>query len=70
MIDTSDRKKGLNRGKKEALEAQSNLSHAVGLGHKPNTIPRDKADINGEPRTIEIGWHPVAGKSDRREVAQ
>jgi len=37
------------------------LEHSLGLGHKPNVVPFGPIDIRGELRTVEIGWHPVAG---------
>ncbi|KAK5168002.1 uncharacterized protein LTR77_006569 [Saxophila tyrrhenica] len=58
-------KTGLNKTKREAIEAQRDLKHSLGLGHKPNTIPPGKADINGEPRDIQLGWHPVAGATGK-----
>jgi len=34
----------------------------LGLGARENSIPGgQEPDIRGEPRTVEIGWHPVAG---------
>ena len=55
------RKVGLHRGKDELLKGKLHLEHTLGLGHKPNVIPPDEVDINGEHRLVEIGWHPVAG---------
>jgi len=37
------------------------LEHSLGLGHQPNVIPPGMANIHGEYRKVEIGWHPVAG---------
>jgi hypothetical protein len=37
------------------------LQHSAGLGKKPNVIPPGEASISGELRTVEVGWHPVAG---------
>ncbi len=37
------------------------LEHSLGLGHQPNVIPPGEANVNGEERTVKIGWHPVAG---------
>jgi hypothetical protein len=37
------------------------LEHSVGLGQKPNIIPPGEANIGGELRNVEIGWHPVGG---------
>ncbi|OCL06675.1 hypothetical protein AOQ84DRAFT_296531, partial [Glonium stellatum] len=52
---------GLKKGKDEALKGKLVLEHSLGLGHKPNVIPPDEARIDEEPRTVEIGWHPVGG---------
>ena len=59
------RRHGLARGGKEAAEAQRNLEHSLGLGQKPNSVPAGAANMNGEPRTIELGWHPVAGATGK-----
>jgi len=48
-------------GKEEALKGKVRLDQALGLGTKPNVIPLTDAVVNGETRTVEIGWHPVAG---------
>jgi hypothetical protein len=37
------------------------LQQSVGLGAKPNVVPPGEARIDAELRTVEIGWHPVAG---------
>ena len=37
------------------------LEHSLGLGAKPNVIPIGDASVSGDLRTVEIGWHPVAG---------
>ncbi|KAK3702138.1 hypothetical protein LTR37_015113 [Vermiconidia calcicola] len=58
-------KQSLDRGKKEALEAQQDLKRSLGLGHRPNLVPPGEADINREQRTIELGWHPVAGTTGK-----
>jgi hypothetical protein len=58
-------KEGFDKTKRQASEAQKDLKKSVGLGHKPNVVPRGKGDINGEPRTIELGWHPVAGATGK-----
>lgn len=46
--------KGVDLGK-------AKLQQAVGLGKTPNVVPDADADISGEPRKVEIGWHPVGG---------
>ncbi len=48
---------GYSSATKQALEAQHDLKHSLGLGHKPNTVPDGKADINGDQREIILGWH-------------
>jgi hypothetical protein len=55
------RKEGLEKGKDELLKQKLHLQHNLGLGQTPNVIPPGEVDIGGEPRTVEIGWHPVAG---------
>jgi len=55
------RHEGLERGKDGLLKGKLMLEHSLGLGHKPNVIPPGPFDIRGELRTVEIGWHPVAG---------
>ena len=52
-------KDNLTKGKKQVVKKRRDLEHSVGLGHKPNVVPPGEADINGETRTLEIGWHPV-----------
>jgi hypothetical protein len=43
------------------LRGRLALEHSLGLGHKPNVIPPAEPDTHGPARTVEIGWHPVAG---------
>jgi hypothetical protein len=45
----------------EFLKGKLALEHALGLGAKPNVIPPGEARIDADLRTVEIGWHPVAG---------
>jgi len=56
---------GLHTGKERAidelLKTKLSLGHKLGLGHKPNVVPPGEARIDDELRTVEIGWHPVAG---------
>jgi hypothetical protein len=68
--DTWDKSKekgidGLHIGKERAidglLKTKLSLEHKLGLGAKPDIIPPGEARIDGELRTVEIGWHPVAG---------
>ena len=37
------------------------LEHSLGLGQKPNVVPHGIAEVNGDHRVVEIGWHPVGG---------
>lgn len=37
------------------------IEHSLGLGHRPNAVPPGDANVNGEQRLVEIGWHPVGG---------
>ena len=37
------------------------LKHAIGLGSVPNVIPVTEPVLDGEPRPVEVGWHPVGG---------
>ncbi|OAA52158.1 hypothetical protein ISF_09322 [Cordyceps fumosorosea ARSEF 2679] len=37
------------------------LKRAVGLGAQPNVVPEGEPIHDGEPRPVEIGWHPVGG---------
>ena len=46
------RKKSLNKG-------ELALKHAVGLGGQPNIVPVTEPIVNGPPRPVEVGWHPV-----------
>ncbi|KAK9770779.1 hypothetical protein AB5N19_14140 [Seiridium cardinale] len=45
---------GLTKGKLK-------LEKSLGLGQTPNVIPSGEVEIRGDPRPVEIGWHPVAG---------
>lgn len=53
--------KGKVKGEEQLLKGALSLKHSLGLGHKPNVIPPGEAAIDGELRTVEIGWHPVPG---------
>lgn len=37
------------------------LKRAVGLGAQPNVVPEGEPIHDGDPRPVEIGWHPVGG---------
>lgn len=43
------------------MKGKLQIEQSLGLGHKPNVIPPDEAFTNCPQRTVEIGWHPVAG---------
>lgn len=58
-------KDNLTKGKKQVVKKRRDLEHSVGLGHKPSVVPPGEADIHGETRTVDIGWHPVAGASGK-----
>ncbi|KJX92993.1 hypothetical protein TI39_contig4466g00001 [Zymoseptoria brevis] len=49
----------------EAVEAKKALQKAAGLGARPDVIPEGEAHVSGEPRTVELGWHPVAGATGK-----
>jgi len=42
-------------------KGRSAFEHSLGLGQTPSVIPPGEVEITGEPRVVEIGWHPVAG---------
>ncbi|TDZ53804.1 hypothetical protein CTRI78_v006749 [Colletotrichum trifolii] len=46
---------------KNLTKGELALKHAIGLGHKPNVIPVTQPVLNGPPRPVEVGWHPVGG---------
>ncbi|KAL3958280.1 hypothetical protein ACCO45_006442 [Purpureocillium lilacinum] len=46
--------KNLNKG-------ELALKHAIGLGHQPNAVPVTEPLLDGPPRPVEVGWHPVGG---------
>ncbi|CZT18765.1 uncharacterized protein RCC_04609 [Ramularia collo-cygni] len=50
---------------KEASDAKKELQKAAGLGERPNVVPEGEALVTGEPRTVELGWHPVAGATGK-----
>jgi hypothetical protein len=43
------------------LKGRQKLEQSLGLGATPSVIPEGDVDISGALRTVEIGWHPVAG---------
>lgn len=53
--------KGEEKSKEGLLKGKLALQHSLGLGAKPNVIPQGEGRIDGELRTVEVGWHPVAG---------
>ncbi|KXT16667.1 hypothetical protein AC579_8044 [Pseudocercospora musae] len=50
---------------KEASDAKLQLQKAAGLGGRPDVVPDGEALVSGEPRTVELGWHPVAGATGK-----
>lgn len=54
---------GLTNGNrsKNYTKGELALKHAVGLGAQPNVVPEGSPVHNGEPREVEVGWHPVGG---------
>lgn len=57
--------KGVEKGKEElvkgVIKSKTVIQHAIGLGHQPNVIPVGEPRVDGELRTVAIGWHPVPG---------
>ncbi|KAL0934467.1 uncharacterized protein CTRU02_211266 [Colletotrichum truncatum] len=51
--------------KKNLTKGELALKHAIGLGYKPNVIPVTQPILNGPPRLVEVGWHPVGGLAGR-----
>lgn len=51
--------------KENLLKGTLHVEHELGLGKKPNVVPPDDVKIDGEPRTVELGWHPVAGSAGK-----
>jgi hypothetical protein len=51
--------------KENMLKAKLTLQHELGLGKRPSVIPSGEISIRGEPRTVELGWHPVAGSAGK-----
>ncbi|GAO15618.1 hypothetical protein UVI_02050500 [Ustilaginoidea virens] len=48
------RRKNLNKG-------EVALKHAIGLGAQPNVVPETGSVLDGPPRPVLVGWHPVGG---------
>lgn len=48
-------------GEEQALKGKMFLEHSLGLGHRPNVIPPGEAIVKDDLRSVEVGWHPVAG---------
>jgi hypothetical protein len=46
---------------KNIVKGEMALKHAVGLGQQPNVVPITKPVLDGPPRPVEVGWHPVGG---------
>ncbi|KDN65769.1 hypothetical protein CSUB01_05829 [Colletotrichum sublineola] len=47
--------------KKNLTKGELAVKHAIGLGAKPNVIPVTQPILDGPPRVVEVGWHPVGG---------
>ncbi|POS69328.1 hypothetical protein DHEL01_v212278 [Diaporthe helianthi] len=47
------------------LKAKLILQHELGLGNRPSVVPAGEVSISQEPRTVELGWHPVAGSAGK-----
>ncbi|KAG5943169.1 hypothetical protein E4U53_007076 [Claviceps sorghi] len=47
--------------KKNLTKGELALKHAAGLGSQPNVVPVTEPVLDGEPRPVEVGWHPVGG---------
>ncbi|KAF7298703.1 hypothetical protein MIND_00817700 [Mycena indigotica] len=45
----------------ELVRGKRQVQQMLGLGQKPNVVPPGEPNIKCEPRTVHIGWHPVAG---------
>ncbi|PQK17475.1 hypothetical protein BB8028_0007g06700 [Beauveria bassiana] len=66
MADTQPTKdkEGFDVGEflqKNLTKGELALKRAVGLGTQPNVVPEGEPIHDGEPRPVEIGWHPVGG---------
>ncbi|KAG9240909.1 hypothetical protein BJ878DRAFT_483422 [Calycina marina] len=57
--------KGLELGKEQltkgVVTSKVAIQQTLGLGARPNVIPHGDPRVDGELRTVEIGWHPVPG---------
>ncbi|KAK1982506.1 hypothetical protein LZ30DRAFT_717176 [Colletotrichum cereale] len=47
--------------KKNLTKGELAVKHAIGLGATPNVIPVSQPILDGPPRVVEVGWHPVGG---------
>ncbi|OBR03349.1 hypothetical protein CH63R_12476 [Colletotrichum higginsianum IMI 349063] len=47
--------------KKNLTKGELAVKHALGLGATPNVVPVTQPVLNGPPRVVEVGWHPVGG---------
>ncbi|KAJ6789044.1 hypothetical protein PWT90_08415 [Aphanocladium album] len=62
--ETKKDKEGFDVGEflsKNINKGELALKRAVGLGAQPNVVPVGEPIHDGEPRSVEIGWHPVGG---------
>lgn len=51
--------------KDNLLKGTLKVEHELGLGKKPNVVPTGEVKIDCEPRSVELGWHPVAGSAGK-----
>ncbi|WYZ43427.1 hypothetical protein EsH8_VI_001126 [Colletotrichum jinshuiense] len=47
--------------KKNLTKGELAFKHALGLGQTPNVVPVTRPVLDGPPRVVEVGWHPVGG---------
>ncbi|KAF3356067.1 hypothetical protein VdG1_06805 [Verticillium dahliae VDG1] len=62
-VDGEDRKrdKVAEFLKKNLTKGELALKRAAGLGQQPNVVPVTEPRVDGEPRPVEVAWHPVGG---------
>jgi len=48
-------------GPRRAAKGESGARAFTRPGPQPNVVPPGEAEISGELRPVEIGWHPVGG---------
>lgn len=50
-----------HNSKKNLTKGELALKRAAGLGQQPNVVPVTEPRVDGEPRPVEVAWHPVGG---------